>query len=430
MRRVMALLAIVTLLAGCGGDSASTSAAPSNNSGGNPGTTPTTLTGVFVDAPVQGLAYSTPTLIGVTDANGTFSYVQGEVVTFSIGNIVIGSVAGQAVITPVNLVAGATDTTDAQVINIAQFLLTIDEDLNSSNGIQITPAMRAAAAGMPNVDFSDPDFDTNVATVIATMAAGTSNPTRTLVSNNTAQNHLNQSLGSLVAATYSGTYTGTDSGTWVVSIGADGSLNGSGISATDGPFGLTGNIVNGVIQATAFGGVDAWTGAIDPATGAVTGAWQVIGSNEGGTFSGTRTTSSFDLNGRTASSIITASYCPGVSGGFLYSFNLTGMTLTGSDTFITNNNNCSMGPQETINALYGDFPELLACGPLCQLSALNRSLVDQTDADGRTFNLITSHAPGSDAMTIIKTITADPNGGSLSLPVVYTEVLTFNPPAN
>ena len=114
------------------------------------------LSGEFVDSAVSGLSYRTDALSGTTDANGTFAYFPGETVTFSLGGIVLGSTQGQATLTPVDLVPGATDTANSTVVNICRFLQTLDADGNLVNGIQITPAIIAAieayVAANPGLD--------------------------------------------------------------------------------------------------------------------------------------------------------------------------------------------------------------------------------------------------------------------------------------
>ena len=60
---------IVTSIAltGCGGGS-------SSSANSNSGSTDITQTGTFVDAPVAGLTYQTPSLNAETDVNGHFEY--------------------------------------------------------------------------------------------------------------------------------------------------------------------------------------------------------------------------------------------------------------------------------------------------------------------------------------------------------------------
>lgn len=98
------------------------------------------LTGVFKDSVVQGLSYQTDTIeITQTDKDGTFRYNEGEEVTFSIGGgIVLGSVAGGEVITPMDLVPEAVDATNAEVTRILRLLQTLDSDADPDNGIEIS----------------------------------------------------------------------------------------------------------------------------------------------------------------------------------------------------------------------------------------------------------------------------------------------------
>ncbi|MDW5416389.1 cytochrome c peroxidase [Iodobacter sp. CM08] len=81
-----------------------------------------------------GVDYDTPSQHGRTTANGEFQYVAGETVTFHIGSLLLGQVAGKAMITPQTL-ANSSDVKYAH--KIMQLLLTLDEDDNANNGIQI-----------------------------------------------------------------------------------------------------------------------------------------------------------------------------------------------------------------------------------------------------------------------------------------------------
>ncbi|HSC66168.1 MAG TPA: pectinesterase family protein, partial [Cellvibrio sp.] len=108
------------------------------------------LTGVFLDAPVSNLGYSTATLNGTTNAAGEFQYRAGEMITFSIGNLILPAVPAGSIITPFDL-AGSTSLSDNKVINILRLLQSLDADGNAANGIEIPAA--AIAAGT-QLDFS------------------------------------------------------------------------------------------------------------------------------------------------------------------------------------------------------------------------------------------------------------------------------------
>jgi len=98
--------------------------------------------------------YQTPTQSGATDANGTFSYLPGETVTFSIGGVQLGAVPGTAKISLFTL-AGLTPpasevalrrelersqrraTPLVRVMNLARLLIALDTDSNPDNGIDV-----------------------------------------------------------------------------------------------------------------------------------------------------------------------------------------------------------------------------------------------------------------------------------------------------
>ena len=97
------------------------------------------LKGKFIDSPVQGLTYSTPTRDGVTNSAGEFEYLQGEMVTFQIGNIVLGSANGNSKITPLEIASSTNASLQTQEVkNICAFLQTLDSDKNAENGISIS----------------------------------------------------------------------------------------------------------------------------------------------------------------------------------------------------------------------------------------------------------------------------------------------------
>lgn len=64
-------------------------------------------TGVFNDAPVAGLRYSTSSGVsGVTDAHGQFQFKTGDLVTFQLGNLTLGQGAASGTLSPVDLADG------------------------------------------------------------------------------------------------------------------------------------------------------------------------------------------------------------------------------------------------------------------------------------------------------------------------------------
>jgi uncharacterized protein len=93
--------------------------------------------------PVAGLRFETPTCAGVTDAGGLFRYRDGEVVTFSVGALVVGAAGGAERLTVADIVARVGGNpgklADPGLTNIARFLQTLDTDGNPDNGITLTP---------------------------------------------------------------------------------------------------------------------------------------------------------------------------------------------------------------------------------------------------------------------------------------------------
>jgi hypothetical protein len=151
---LIVFLAIPLIMAGCGG-------------GGNSGGTtvaPTLKTGVFLDSAVEGLNYRTATQSGVTEAGGIFRYGEGETITFLLGATVIGQTAAKERITPVDLVAGASDETNPQVTNICRLLQSLDRDGMPENGIQIPQQAHNVITNFPvDLNLSTVEFETSSA---------------------------------------------------------------------------------------------------------------------------------------------------------------------------------------------------------------------------------------------------------------------------
>ena len=166
--RLLTVMIPVIGLTACGDGSGPT---------GIPGTPQPELTGVLVDSPVAGVAWeSFSGKSGLTGGAGKFRYTELasgtfiDTVTFSIGNIVLGRVPGAPYISVVEL-TNSFAPTDRAAVNQLVFLQSIDADQNPSNGITVSDATRAAAVGQ-TLDWDSPDFATEVAAVVATIAPG------------------------------------------------------------------------------------------------------------------------------------------------------------------------------------------------------------------------------------------------------------------
>jgi hypothetical protein len=173
-----AIAASVTLVVACGG-------------GGGGGPTTTSYSGVFFDAPTQGLSYvSAPSgLAGVTDNGGTFRFQAGDKVTFSIPtgsatSIAIGSASpptpantSTSVIVPVLSLPNGTQVAQilqtlggtGSIINVTGTASTLDSEqaaivnsFISSGGVTTSPTL-------PNALISESAAYANAVTSISSL---------------------------------------------------------------------------------------------------------------------------------------------------------------------------------------------------------------------------------------------------------------------
>src|SRR5947209_2736539 len=106
--------------------------------------------------PVAGLKFETPSCSGFTDHDGTFEFMDGEVISFSVGAVPLGAALGADRLTVGHIVArvdGQVDKlADPGVTNVARFLQTLDQDGNPDNGINLTPEIHEVL-GDRRIDF-------------------------------------------------------------------------------------------------------------------------------------------------------------------------------------------------------------------------------------------------------------------------------------
>ncbi len=114
--------------------------------------------GRFLDSPVQGLSYETPTQSGTTDAWGYFYYEPDQTIRFFIGELEIGRGMADSIMTPMDISADPLDETDPAVVNRCRLLQSLDTDGDPENGIAIAEAVADQTAGIA-IDFDqDPDY--------------------------------------------------------------------------------------------------------------------------------------------------------------------------------------------------------------------------------------------------------------------------------
>lgn len=202
----------VLLAIGCGG-------------GGDNQQQPTTRTAVgqFKDANVAGLSYASGGQSGITDSEGRFTYEVGEPVTFSLGGVALGGAEGKSVVTPIDLIERGSSSS-GPVLNIVQFLMSLDEDGDLSNGISIPEEVRRLAQGWAFVQvFSDSsDFEQQLERTRSELrerfsAYGSAEiPGRAH-----AKSHLESTFRCSYSGAYFGTYQGTDRGNFGILIDAN-----------------------------------------------------------------------------------------------------------------------------------------------------------------------------------------------------------------
>jgi hypothetical protein len=189
----------------------------------------TAVSGVFRSDTVIGLGYVSGTHAGLTDNKGTFTYEEGQGITFSVGGVSIGGLpTAKTLVTPMDLVAQGTNASN-RVLNVVRFLMMLDQDGNINNGIQISAAVTAAAASWAPVDFDTTDLATTLGPLIQQASVADGVP-HVLPDAATAQAHLRTAFYCTHSGNYHGTY-GTNPpppgmrGDFEVSVFPDGIMN-------------------------------------------------------------------------------------------------------------------------------------------------------------------------------------------------------------
>ncbi len=167
---IATILTIMVTLSGCGSSSSSSDdIAPSAER----------VTGTFVDDPVEGLLYSCSSgTSGSTNADGEYTCVLGDDVTFFIGDVLIGTATAQKeMLTPYSMFPGEPDA----ALNLARLLQSVDADGDTQNGaIKLDPLLTELLP--KEIDLKSTDFVTSVEALLPTA----------LISADAAQEHLNR----------------------------------------------------------------------------------------------------------------------------------------------------------------------------------------------------------------------------------------------
>jgi hypothetical protein len=251
--------------------------------------------GQFKDSNTQGLNYVSGDLSGVTLADGSFEFVVGGTVTFSVGGVELGTTGGKSVVTPVDLVTRGSSSSPA-VQNIVRFLMTLDSNGDPSDGITISPKVQAAAVDWQSVAFDGGSFQTALNTSLeAANAADPDNAANRIIRDAVAaQNHLESTLLCSYAGAYEGTFSGGDRGSFGILVDAtSGEVRGMAYSdieqislelTGDSPitFDQNASFVSGNISSGAT-----FSGQFDSVNG-LSGTWENTLYGDGGSYSGSR----------------------------------------------------------------------------------------------------------------------------------------------
>lgn len=147
-------------------------------------------TGKFLDSPVINIGYRTETQEGMTNASGEYHYLDGELVTFFIGDLELPTVKASGTVTPLDM-SGSIDTSVPETVNILRLLQSIDEDGDPTNGITISKAAQKNATPVI-FDSSVSEFESSEAVTNLISSAEAKNTI--LISQNAAIDHFEKTL--------------------------------------------------------------------------------------------------------------------------------------------------------------------------------------------------------------------------------------------
>lgn len=157
--------------------------------------------GHFIDSPVGGLGYQTPTNWGVTDTSGGFDFFPGERVDLWVGSVYLGGPIADKKVSPLDVFESA-DTDHPAVINMARLLQSLDADGEPKGGINITPSVTTcldtavADLQIEQVNFYDDVQVEDVINQTLARCAETTDVTLVKVSAEDARGNLEDSLDS------------------------------------------------------------------------------------------------------------------------------------------------------------------------------------------------------------------------------------------
>lgn len=178
--------------------------------------------GVFKNNAIDGLGYVTVPggLCGKTNEKGEFLFKENDNITFFIGNIKLGGGAAKPQMTTLDLVPGADDIQNPEVVNIARLLQSLDtkqqvDEIEIPKGIEdVVDSWLISLAGEEfGFDPSDCNFDLMAKDLCAYLEAQMAvySSGLDLVNEGDAVDHMTETLLSSYSGVYCGNSPGDDS---------------------------------------------------------------------------------------------------------------------------------------------------------------------------------------------------------------------------
>jgi hypothetical protein len=142
-------------------------------------------TAFYIDSAVEGVSVTCGAKVSLTDSRGAFTYVEGEICSFSIGDIILRQEGG----------ISEGESVFENNIQVAQFLQSLDTDNNPSNGISISAEVIQILKD--NAISTLPNTDAELLSIISILQNKEASFFGNYVSQAEAQEHLNQTASSL-----------------------------------------------------------------------------------------------------------------------------------------------------------------------------------------------------------------------------------------
>ena len=191
-----------------------------------------TVQGQFIDETVEGLEYRrSSNNVGVTQAGGKYLYESGELITFHIGALEIGTAGSGSILTPRELAHNSQVIEDNSVSNRVRLLLALDSNSNKS-GIQISDSIRQKASNWDstiNFDQNEADFASAVEQVTKGDVLSGDLPSKDI-----ADKHFRKTLTCAYSGAYQGAWDVPDSNESSGYVGVMLQANGSVVVMGDG----------------------------------------------------------------------------------------------------------------------------------------------------------------------------------------------------